>query len=51
MYKASDILTSELFKSKPRETMIATDIESDERVVNASAGAESPCGIKPMVYD
>jgi leucyl aminopeptidase (aminopeptidase T) len=48
--RATDILTRELFKLKPGETIVITaDTESDERVVDATARAAFACGAKPMV--
>ena len=48
--KAADILTRDLFKLKPGETIVITaDTESDERVVDATARAAFSCGAKPMV--
>jgi leucyl aminopeptidase (aminopeptidase T) len=48
--RAADILTRELFKLKPGETIVITaDTESDERVVDATARAAFACGAKPMV--
>ena len=48
--KAADILTRELFRLKPGETIVITaDTESDHRVVDATARAAFACGAKPMV--
>jgi 2,5-dihydroxypyridine 5,6-dioxygenase len=48
--RAAEILTRELFKLKPGETIVITaDTESDERVVDATARAAFACGAKPMV--
>ncbi|MGQ9746690.1 MAG: hypothetical protein ACUVQZ_02845 [Candidatus Caldatribacteriaceae bacterium] len=48
--KAALILTQELFKLKEGETFLITaDTESDERVVDATAGAAFALGAKPVV--
>jgi len=50
LVKACDILTRELLKLKPGETLVITaDTENDERVVNGVAGAAFAIGAKPMV--
>jgi leucyl aminopeptidase (aminopeptidase T) len=50
LVKACDILTRELYKLKPGETLVITaDTENDERVVNGVAGAAFSLGAKPMV--
>jgi len=48
--KAAGILTGELLKLKPGETVVLTaDTESNAEVVNATAGAAFSLGAKPMV--
>jgi leucyl aminopeptidase (aminopeptidase T) len=48
--KTADIIARDLFELKPGETLVVTaDTESDERVVDAVAGAAFACGAKPLV--
>ena len=50
LVKASSIVTRELLKLKPGETVVITaDTETDPRVVDATAGAAFAVGAKPMV--
>jgi 2,5-dihydroxypyridine 5,6-dioxygenase len=50
LVKAAHKMVSEMFKLKPRETLVITaDTESNQRVVDATAAAAFAVGAKPMV--